>query len=296
MSSRWVNGTVGVTRIVGGLVAGSILLLPGCGDDGGNATVSAARDQWRTALAAVHAAPECQQTGTMQGCIALMLGKLQTITFPESLSADVKAVENAAGRVETAAQLNADCVAQAGRDCSSLLQSVFDTLRDLGGASAVLNNDLGTTDPYSPGTIPLTVGGGGLLTQTPTATEPAIPPSTPSPQVAIPPPSFAGTWLGSYTCAQGLTGLTLTIASTATGALSATFSFYSLPGNPSVPAGSFAMKGQAGRDSLSLTQDHWLQQPPRYAMVDLVGTLQGTTLSGIIFGGGCSTFTVERQG
>ena len=128
MTERWVNGTVGLRRIVGGLVAGSILLLTGCGDDGGNATVSAARDQWRTALAAVHAAPECQQTGTMQGCMALMLGKLQGISFPESLSADSKAVENAAGRVETAAQLNADCAAQAGRDCSSLLSSRSSTL------------------------------------------------------------------------------------------------------------------------------------------------------------------------
>lgn len=110
--------------------------------------------------------------------------------------------------------------------------------------------------------------------------------------------SIVGTWVGSYTCSQGLTGLQLIIAASANDQLTATFNFYPLPNNPSVPSGSFSMTGTFSPNSVVLNQDQWINQPPGYVMVNLVGvppSASTPTFAGSVLGPGCTTFSLDRS-
>ncbi len=110
---------------------------------------------------------------------------------------------------------------------------------------------------------------------------------------------WAGTWRGSYVCLQGTTGLTLTIRAKGDDSITATFSFHAVPSNPTVPSGSFVMKGQLGSDPthLRLAAGAWRKRPPGYVTVDLEGDYNPK--SGEYFGkvdfAGCSDFTVRRD-
>jgi hypothetical protein len=107
---------------------------------------------------------------------------------------------------------------------------------------------------------------------------------------------FSGTWLGTYTCSQGLTGLRLTVSNTAGDTLQATFAFFAVPSNPHVPSGSFSMTGHATGKTADLVHDHWITQTPGYVMVDLVGTLRGDgVLGGSVSSSGCGSFSVTKQ-
>lgn len=109
--------------------------------------------------------------------------------------------------------------------------------------------------------------------------------------------SVRGTWEGTYTCAQGETGLRLTIGGSSDGALDATFAFYPVASNPTVPPGSFAMTGDYSAGQLQLHADHWIDQPNGYTMVDLSGrvvsadAIDGSVLAQV---GQCDTFSVRR--
>lgn len=108
----------------------------------------------------------------------------------------------------------------------------------------------------------------------------------------------AGTWIGTYTCRQGVTGLRLEISGTATD-IKATFNFYPIPENPDVPQGSFAMAGIASGSRISLTASKWIDQPTGWIMLDLRGSLapDSRTLNFTIDknGAGCvPSFTVVR--
>ena len=111
-----------------------------------------------------------------------------------------------------------------------------------------------------------------------------------------PPSSDAvGTWVGTYTCAQGLTGLRLVIQPATGDFLTATFNFYAVPTGPSVPSGSFTMTGFADPAGVFLNQDHWITQPPGYEMVNIAGSLPpagGRTFSGSVVG--CSSFSLTK--
>ncbi|MCW2938408.1 MAG: serine/threonine protein kinase [Actinomycetia bacterium] len=111
--------------------------------------------------------------------------------------------------------------------------------------------------------------------------------------------TIAGTWTGSYFCSQGRTGLRLVITSDSGDAVAATFSFFPLPSNPNVPSGSYAMTGTYTAIGLSLKQDHWIDQPSGYEMVDLVAPPieGGNTLSGTVeaAGRGCTTFSLRKS-
>ena len=112
---------------------------------------------------------------------------------------------------------------------------------------------------------------------------------TPSATVA------AGTWVGTYTCAQGLTGLRLVIQPGGGGKLAAVFNFYAAPVNPSVPSGSFTMTGFVDPAGVFLNQGHWISQPPGWNMVSLAGglpTAGGKTFTGSVFG--CSSFALTK--
>lgn len=109
-----------------------------------------------------------------------------------------------------------------------------------------------------------------------------------------------GSWKGSYLgCAQGPTGLRLVVrAKGRTGnQLTATFNFYALPSNPTVPSGSYAMTGYYFPGGVALEQSHWIKQPPGYEMVNVVG--KSPVAGGKRFGGvivDCSKFSLVKEG
>jgi hypothetical protein len=113
--------------------------------------------------------------------------------------------------------------------------------------------------------------------------------------------SMTGTWEGTYTCGQGLTGLDLKISRSGHGTgLAATFSFYPVPSNASVPTGVFTMSGSIRPGSrVVLRYRHWVIQPPGWIMVSLSGSVSGDRFHGRVIGGpgsapGCTRFSVTK--
>ena len=112
--------------------------------------------------------------------------------------------------------------------------------------------------------------------------------------------TLIGTWVGTYGCSQGLTGVTLTIAEATPKSVRALFHFYADPRNPKVPTGCFTMTGtyQANRKRLILVGDKWLQRPPGYEVVGFSGEIdpEGQLFTGQVVapGLGCSTFSLQR--
>ncbi|WP_336086140.1 hypothetical protein [Nocardia sp. SSK8] len=102
-----------------------------------------------------------------------------------------------------------------------------------------------------------------------------------------------GTWIGTYECSQGTTGLTLTVQSE----IRAEFDFYPTPDNPTVPSGRFSMRWRVDSGRLEFRQSAWIDRPGSYVMVDLVAdrTDSTTTLTGKVIGGGCTTFQLSRD-
>ncbi len=110
---------------------------------------------------------------------------------------------------------------------------------------------------------------------------------------------IAGTWTGTYVCAQGNTAVSLTITPEGDGPrVGALFHFEAVPDNPDVPTGCYEMAGEydALRRRLRLSPWRWLRRPPAYVMVGLDGLLSpdGSTLAGQVKGPGCSDFLVTR--
>ena len=109
---------------------------------------------------------------------------------------------------------------------------------------------------------------------------------------------LSGEWIGTYTCGQGLTGLTLTMTGHASGAVDAIFSFYPIPENPSIPSGSSTKRGvYLIGGGLNLESGAWIDQPLGYQMVDMIGIVSPdkTTYSGTLDNYHCTTFYVTRQ-
>jgi len=108
---------------------------------------------------------------------------------------------------------------------------------------------------------------------------------------------IAGVWRGTYTCAQGVTGLVLRITGSGE-AVTARFEFFPDPSNPGVASGAYTMTGRYDTKSraLALRQERWVDQPQGYIMVDLDGILSadGRTLAGRVGHESCSGFTVSR--
>lgn len=109
---------------------------------------------------------------------------------------------------------------------------------------------------------------------------------------------YVGAWQGAYGCAQGVTGLTLTIEPPVDGVVSATYEFYAAPENPGVPSGSFRMTGTYEDGRLALQGSEWIEQPPGYVMVDYESNpdlgIDPHHLFGIVLGSGCTLFTMDK--
>jgi hypothetical protein len=114
----------------------------------------------------------------------------------------------------------------------------------------------------------------------------------------ITPDDWSGNWHGIYVCGQGLTGLTLTIKPSGLRNVSAIFSFYALPPNPTVPSGEFAMVGRVDeRGHLELHATAWRKQPRNYVTVDLDGDYDSFSgeYRGHVRGPACGFFHLRRD-
>ncbi|RAY15917.1 hypothetical protein DPM19_09185 [Actinomadura craniellae] len=132
----------------------------------------------------------------------------------------------------------------------------------------------------------------------PAATGPPAAVSTPPSASAPSSVALAGRWEGNYECNQGTTGMRLTLTDPRPdGTLTATFDFFSVPGNRSVPTGSFVMLGTYREGALSLRGDRWINRPDGYLMINLNAQIREdrpTNISGTVDGTGCHTFSVNR--
>lgn len=139
--------------------------------------------------------------------------------------------------------------------------------------------------------------------------QPAQPaPYRPAPVVQQPPPPGAtvnkSEWQGQYVCAQGPTALDLKIEQrcVASGCeVSAIFEFGPLPANPSVPHGSYRMRGdvnqnERGEPVLTLRPDAWIEQPGNYMMVGLTATSDAgqQNMVGRIDNQSCGELSLQR--
>lgn len=108
----------------------------------------------------------------------------------------------------------------------------------------------------------------------------------------------AGVWQGRYDCAQGSTGLTLTIRHAGDTHLHALFHFYAIKSNRDVPEGCFEMSGSyaPANGKVDLSAGRWLLRPPGYVTVDLSGTADsdGRELRGTVDGPLCTSFELRR--
>ncbi len=112
--------------------------------------------------------------------------------------------------------------------------------------------------------------------------------------------SVLGPWVGTYVCAQGLTGLTLSIVEATPTRARALFHFYADPRNPRVPTGCFTMTGHydpaSGR--LQLKGQDWLLKSPGYRVVHFDGHVdaEGRRFTGKVSGASsCKQFDLGRS-
>lgn len=108
-----------------------------------------------------------------------------------------------------------------------------------------------------------------------------------------------GEWVGTYVCAQGLTGITLTIAEATPTTAKALFHFYADPANPRVPTGCYTMSGAYDPETgnLSLKGEEWINRPRGYVLVHFNGQVdaEGQMFSGRVKGPSCKEFELVRK-
>lgn len=119
------------------------------------------------------------------------------------------------------------------------------------------------------------------------------------------PPSrsaLIGQWQGEYQCQWDTIGFTLDITdehADTTDEIDAVFSFFPLPGAPSLPSGSFAMTGDYDPEdgTIVLKGGDWIERPHGLQRHDLAGRAEigGGLISGRIETPGCSDFQLVRD-
>ena len=108
-------------------------------------------------------------------------------------------------------------------------------------------------------------------------------------------------WEGTYRCSQGETAVMLTLDANKDGSLEAVFEFGPTPENPTVPTGSYKLRGivRAGKEGsfdIALDPFEWLDQPDGYIMVSMSATSsrKWQRLVGRIDHPSCGEITVRR--
>lgn len=113
--------------------------------------------------------------------------------------------------------------------------------------------------------------------------------------------SVTGNWQGAYVCAQGKTGLTLTIDRQDGREFSGVFQFYAVRENITVPEGCFTVSGRIKNNgAVDIIGATWVKRPAGYITVDLHGRIasDGAGMSGTVatpgYGNLCSRFELTR--
>jgi hypothetical protein len=108
---------------------------------------------------------------------------------------------------------------------------------------------------------------------------------------------LSGIWTGTYTCAQGLTAMTLSIDSDGE-SWQGVFDFGPLKGNKTVPHGAYQVTVEQHADGYTFAPGEWIERPEGYYPVTLHGQLSPDQmqLSGSVEFDGCSTFETQRLG
>ncbi|MGA2824816.1 MAG: hypothetical protein ABSF03_01690 [Streptosporangiaceae bacterium] len=109
-------------------------------------------------------------------------------------------------------------------------------------------------------------------------------------------PTLTGTWTGTYTCSQGLTGIRLVLQAK-DGKLTGTENFFAVKGNPGVPSGSLTVTGTYSNTATGINPGHWIKQPAGYELEHLTaGPPEAGKLHGkVIPSSACTTFTVTKE-
>lgn len=112
---------------------------------------------------------------------------------------------------------------------------------------------------------------------------------------------LTGSWTGTYTCLQGLTGVTFTFHGHPNGLVDGLVEFYAVPENPNVPSGSLHARGayfRSGELNVYSDESDWIERPETYNTVDFIGAVSPdlTYFAGDVEGNRyCKTFYVERD-
>jgi len=107
-----------------------------------------------------------------------------------------------------------------------------------------------------------------------------------------PPRLAAGTYEGSYVCAQGVTRLRLIAARAVGDRQTARFEF---GGNDGLPTGVYTVRVRTERNgTIVLTPLSWLSRPADYLMVGARLNQQGATLVGTITNPDCGEVSITR--
>ena len=106
-------------------------------------------------------------------------------------------------------------------------------------------------------------------------------------------------WQGTYVCAQGVTGVNLTIDERCRGdtcTLAAIFEFGEVKENPGVPHGSYKMIGESHGLVYTLKPDAWIERPDGYIMVGLTATKdpEQHTMTGRIDNESCGDIALKN--
>lgn len=122
------------------------------------------------------------------------------------------------------------------------------------------------------------------------------PPTTPA-YAPLPPHTV---WTGRYECAQGVTSLQLTLDVEANGRARAIFDFGPLADNPTVPNGSFRLRGTATEAddaiTVSLQPEEWIDRPDNFVMVGIQAGIDADRrrMRGRILDDSCAWLDVKR--
>jgi serine/threonine protein kinase len=106
---------------------------------------------------------------------------------------------------------------------------------------------------------------------------------------------LSGTWSGTYTCQQGLTGVTLQIVASSSQNVGALLQF-SVPNSPS---GAYFMRGvfNPANNAISMSFTKWKYQPAGYAAANITGTVNfaSNELRGTVLLPGCAALSMRKQ-
>lgn len=112
--------------------------------------------------------------------------------------------------------------------------------------------------------------------------------------------SPVGTWVGTYTCAQGTTGATFQIDHVKGDQFEGSFSFYPTTKNPYVPKGKYLVFGEYDADSqrILINPGKWVNRPKDFYSTIMIGSFDpvAKSFSGYFQGiTGCTSFEANAD-